>query len=267
LKIALWQAAGSPGDVEANLVELARTAEAAARAGASLLVCPECWLCGYNIGARVASLAEERDGPSARRIAQIARENGLAIVYGYAERASREPSIYNAAQVVGPDGTTLAHYRKTHLFGPDERAAYRPGARLEPPFAFGGFRIGVLICYDLEFPETARCLTLMGADLLLIPTATSSEYAAVTDYIVPARAVENQVYIGYCNHAGVENGLTYLGGSRLVALDGRPVVTAGATEALLIGGISTDARAAAAVIYPYRSDRRPELYASVARTD
>lgn len=265
MKLALWQTAGYPADVAANLAALQSTAQAAATAGAELLLCPECWLCGYNIGADVAVLAERHDGASAQRIAAIARQNHIAIAYGYAERDLGGGIVYNSVQVVGADGATLAHYRKTHLFGPDERAAYCPGIQFEPPFSFGGFRIGLLICYDVEYPEAVRSLALMGAELILIPTALTDEYAAVTDFLVPARSIENQVYLAYCNHAGVENGMRFLGGSRLTGMDGKALAAAGAGEALIIGEISKQDQDAAARIYPYRSDRRPELYGRLSR--
>jgi predicted amidohydrolase len=236
------------------------TASAAASAGAALLLCPECWLCGYHIGAAIGALAEPADGPSAQRIGAIARHSGIAIAYGYAERDAASGYIYNSVQVIGADGAALAHYRKTHLFGPDERAAYCPGNNFAPPFEFAGFKVGLLICYDVEYPEAVRSLALMGADLVLIPTALTEEYAAVPDFLVPARSIENQVYIAYCNRAGVENGMRFLGGSCLTGMDGKALAAAGAGEALIIGEISQQAQQAAANVYPYRADRRPELY-------
>ena len=83
MKLALWQTAGFPADVAANLAALQACAQAAAAAGAALLLCPECWLCGYNIGAAVTALAESADGASAQRIAAIARQYQIAIAYGY----------------------------------------------------------------------------------------------------------------------------------------------------------------------------------------
>jgi nitrilase len=260
MKLALWQTTGFPADVAANLAALQSTARAAATAGAALLLCPECWLCGYNIGDRAAALAESADGASAQCIAGIARQYGIAIAYGYAERDASSGHLYNAVQVIGVDGAVLSHYRKTHLFGPDERAAYRPGDRFAPPFDFAGFRIGLLICYDVEYPEAVRSVALMGADVVLIPTALTDEYAAVPDFIVPARSIENQLYLAYCNHAGVENGMRFLGRSCLTGLDGKALAAAGSGEALIIGEISKRAQGDAARIYPYRSDRRPELY-------
>ncbi len=263
MKLALWQTSGFPSDSGANLRALERTAQAAAVAGASLLLCPECWLCGYNIGPDVSAHAEARDGASAGAIAAIARRQRLAIAYGYAERDRASGHIYNAAQVFGPDGIAVAHYRKTHLFGPQERAAYRPGECFEPPFALEGFKLGLLICYDVEYPEAVRSLALLGADVVLVPTALTEEYTAIPEFIVPARAVESQVFVAYCNRAGSENGMRFLGGSRLTGIDGRAIAAAGAGEALIMGEISQEARLEASRIYPYVADRRPELYGLV----
>jgi 5-aminopentanamidase len=267
MKLALWQTTGHPADTAANLAALDGSARAAAAAGAQLLLCPECWLCGYNIGPAVQRLAEHADGDSARRIAAIARSHGIAIAYGYAERSVERDGrtlIYNSAQVISAEGSVLSHYRKTHLFGPAERAAYQAGAGFQAPFDFAGFKVGLLICYDVEFPEAVRALMLLGADLLLVPTALTDEYSAVPELLLPARCVENQLFVAYCNHCGVENGMRFLGGSCLVGPDGKALVAAGMHEALIIGEISLSARDAGAHTFPYRADRRPELYGPLA---
>jgi predicted amidohydrolase len=259
MKLAMWQTLGFAGDVDANLAALERTVSAAASVGAELLLCPECWLCGYHIGTAVAELSETRDGASAARIAAFARRYQIAIAYGYAERDGTDGRVYNAAQVIGADGSTLSHYRKTHLFGPQERDAFYPGDGFETPFTFRDFNVGLLICYDVEHPEAVRSLRLMGADLILIPAALTEAYATVPEFIVRARALENQVTLAYCNHAGVENGMSFLGRSCLVSADGSVTGSAGASEALVIADIE---RPSPAVIelYPYVADRRPELY-------
>jgi len=134
-----------------------------------------------------------------------------------------------------------------------------------PLFTLGGFSTGLLVCYDVEYPEAVRSLALLGAQLVLIPTALTDDYAAVPDFIVPARSIENQLYIAYCNHAGEENGMRFLGGSCLTGMDGRALAAAGSGEALIIGEISAHAREASARVYPYHNDRRPELYGLVTR--
>lgn len=256
MRLALWQTAGHLADKAENLAALSRTARAAAQAGAELLLCPECWLGGYN--APQAGLAETVDGPSASAIAEIARENNLAIVYGFAERDGE--IVYNSAIAIGSNGERLGLYRKLHLFGDFERGEYVPGSGFMPPFTYCGWKIGLLICYDVEFPEAVRHVALAGAELVLIPTALSPEYGCVPGAIVPARAVENQIYVCYCNHAGEEDGLAYLGGSCLAGPEGRVLASAGAGEALLLADISQETLQDAAKLFPYRRDRRPEIY-------
>jgi 5-aminopentanamidase len=255
----MWQTVGFPADVDANLSALERTVSAAAASGADLLLCPECWLCGYNIGEAVAELSETRDGTSAARIGAFARRYGVAIAYGYAERDGTDGRVYNAVQVIGVDGSTLGHYRKTHLFGPAERGAFYAGEGFEAPFTFGEFNIGLLICYDVEYPEVVRTLRLMGADLILVPTALTDEYGAVPQLIVPARAIENQVAVAYCNRSGIENEMSFLGRSCLVRADGVVIASAGGGEALIVVDLEKPSQAFLD-LYPHIADRRPELY-------
>lgn len=125
LRTALLQNSGRTGHVDENLKVLDGAARRAAEAGARLLVCPELFLTGYAIGADVSRLAEPADGPSARAVAEIAVRHGLAVLYGYPERAGEK--IFNAAQLIGPDGAALANYRKTHLFGCFEQEWFTPG--------------------------------------------------------------------------------------------------------------------------------------------
>jgi predicted amidohydrolase len=259
MKLALWQTPGIAGDVAANLEALGRIAQRARAAGAALLLCPECWLGGYNIGEAVAKVAEPHDGAAAQRIAAIAQAHDLAIAYGYAERAG-QGRIFNSVQVIGPAGLPLAHYRKTHLFGAQERASYQPGPGFVTPFQFAGLRIGLLICYDVEYPESVRSLALLGADLILVPTALTDEYARVPDVIIPARSLENQVFVAYCNRAGVENGMPFLGRSCITGPDGYPLATVENGEALFYADIDPALRSTSAAQYPYQTDRRPELY-------
>lgn len=266
LKLALWQTEGHLADPSANLAALAHTARAAAAGGAEILLCPECWLQGYNIPEHCAALGEVCDGASATRIAAIATENSIAIVYGYVERDPTSGAIYNSAQAIGPNGKSLANYRKTHLFGDFERKLYRPGDGFAAPFSLGAWRVGLLICYDVEFPEAVRRLALADADLILIPTALTAEYPCVPDFIVPARAIENQIFVAYCNHAGAEGDMRFIGKSRLAGPDDPAIVAAGNCESLLIGTVARKTIAAHAPIFPYRADRRPDLYNGLAST-
>ena len=260
MRVAIYQCRPRPGEVAANLDRLARAAGDAAAQGAQLLLCPEMFLTGYNIGGRaVRQLAENRDGASALAVAKIAREARLAILYGYPERDAKDV-IYNAVQLVGSDGSALANYRKTHLFGDLDRSMFSASAAPSPVLEVGGWRVGLLICYDVEFPENVRRLALAGADLILAPTANMVPYEVVAATIVPARAYENQVYLAYANYCGSEGEIEYCGLSCLAAPDGTDVARAGHGEALIVGELDRERLAASRRINTYLADRRPELY-------
>lgn len=263
LTLALWQTAYAPSVPEA----LRRLDDAAAQAraqGAELLVTPEMGLTGYAIGPeRAAALAEPSDGPMARAVAAIARRHGIAIVYGYPElRPQGRP--FNAAQAIAPDGTPLAHYRKTHLFGDMDRAQFSAGDAASQVVEWRGWRLGLLICYDVEFPETVRLLALQGADAVLVPTANMLGFDEVPRILVPARACENRLFLAYANACGSEAATAYGGLSTVCAPDGRVVCEADRGNALMVAGLPHSAlrSAGAASQLPHR---RPALYGPLVR--
>ena len=264
MRIGLYQGAPRLLETAANLEIMARNAKAAALQGARLLVFPELFLTGYNLLEDCPRVAEPKDGPAFQALSALAKATGIALLYGYPERAG--DTVYNSAQLIDAGGGSIANYRKCHLFGPDERRLFAPGDTAVTA-TLDGMTVGILICYDIEYPEFFRTLVLRGADLVLVPTAIGTPYEAVPTTIVRARAYENQVFVAYCNLAGEERGLGYFGMSGIVGPDGRDIVRAGGQdESLLIADIDTAAYAASRQANTYIRDRRPELYGAVART-
>ena len=150
MKVGLYQGTGTPLDVTANLELLAQVAVTAAKQNVTLLIFPELFLTGYNIGDAVKQLAEPWQGRSLQLAAEIAREHHVALLFGYAERDG--DAIYNAAALIEADGTFAANYRKAHLFGAEEQRLFTPGQAWQL-HTIAGVRVGILICYDVEFPE------------------------------------------------------------------------------------------------------------------
>ncbi|MFJ8695550.1 carbon-nitrogen hydrolase family protein [Streptomyces roseolilacinus] len=261
LRTALLQSSGRLGDVTANLRALDEAAARAAAAGAGLLVAPELFLTGYAIGADIARLAEPADGPSAREAAAVAARHGLAIAYGYPERDG--DAVYNSARLVGADGALLANYRKTHLYGGFEQDWFTPGAQPVVQAEVGGLRVGLMICYDVEFPENVRAHALAGTDLLLVPTALMHPAEIVADSVVPVRAFENQLYIAYANRTGPEGDFEFVGLSALAGPDGTARARAGRGEDLVIGDVDPELLRRSRDGNPYLRDRRPALYTSL----
>lgn len=258
--IAVLQMQTSPGEPAENLAAIARAARAAAAFGADLLVTPEMSLTGYAIGtADIARLAEPRSGAMIGAVRAIAEETGVAVVAGFPERDGGV--VFNAAALVAP-GSDPVIYRKGHLYGDAERAAFAPSTTPPAVFAFRGLKAGMLICYDVEFPEMVRSLALAGADLVIVPTALPAGAASrrVSKSVIPARALENHVFVVYAGLCGNERGTALEGGSAVVGPDGEDLARAGAAEALMFARIDTGGYDEARAENPYLADRRPGLY-------
>lgn len=263
LRVALDQGSGRSGDVADALGRLADTAARAAASGARLLVGPEMSLTGYNLGpAALDRLAEPADGPLAKAVARIAATTGVAIVYGFPERA--DGVVYDTVQLVDAAGARPAAYRKTHLFGRLDRDVFAPGADAVVQADLDGVRLGFLVCYDVEFPEAVRAHALAGTELLVVPTALMLPFTEVPERVVPVRALENQLHLAYVNRCDTEGDLRYAGLSTLVAPDGTETLRAGAGERLLVGDVDPGAVARARRELSYLDDRRPDLYAALS---
>ncbi|MER7571872.1 carbon-nitrogen hydrolase family protein [Streptomyces sp. NPDC126514] len=261
MRTALLQSSGRPGSVAENLKVLDEAAGRAAAAGAGLLITPEMFLTGYAIGDGIARLAEPADGDSADAVAEIASRHGLALAYGYPERDGE--TVYNSAQLISADGTRQANYRKTHLFGCFERDHFTPGERQVVQAELNGLRVGILICYDVEFPENVRAHALAGTDLLVVPTAQMHPFQFVAESMIPVRAFENQMYVAYVNRAGREGEFEFVGLSALAGPDGVARARAGRGEELVFADTDPAFLAAAREANPYLQDRRPGLYGSL----
>ncbi len=219
-----------------------------------LLICPELFLSGYNVGPDINRLAEPVDGPFGRRMAALGQRHDCAVAYGYPERA--DDVIYNSAALYDAAGTLLANHRK-QLPSPGsfEETAFARGDCVT--FAdLGDWRVAIIICYEVEFPEILRHATRGGAHLVLVPTALGADWGVVAETIVPARAFENGIYLTYAGHAGEENGAAYYGGSRIVAPDGTDLAVAGMDETLITADISQEKVQAMQTRLPYLRDCR-----------
>lgn len=266
MRIACLQGPMLSGTPGANLALLARKARLARDKGADLLITPEMFLTGYALGAaRVAQLAEPLDGPSLTLVAAMARDIGLAIVLGFAERSVGQ--VYNAAVAFDDRGQVLTCYRKTHLFGAVDLDQFARSDALPSIFTIGQVKVGLLICYDVEFPENVRHLALEGANLVVVPTALMRPFDVVANIIVPARAYENQVYLAYVDRCGTEADFDYCGLSAIIGPDGAALARAGRGEELIIADIDMDVLRASRRINTHLQDRRPPLYRRLTQGD
>lgn len=207
------------GEVEDNVQTMAKFVDKiCTQQKVDLIVFPELATTGYELGLRFTDVAERVPGPSVNLLAQRAADYSTHIVFGLVTKEKVESIIYNAAVVIGPDGELLGEYRKLHLPG-EERLAFRPGYRL-PVFETTFGQIGVLVGWDLAFPEAARSLSLDGADLLCVsanwghsPAQERETFIEEWRIYVQARALENAIYVVASNRIGEEYSYHFFGDS------------------------------------------------------
>jgi len=251
MRVAVFQCDAASLDQAERLARLERAIDAAGEPRPGLMVCPELFMSGYNVGEAITRLAETPEGPFALAVSALARETGTAICYGYPERG--EDVIYNSAACFGPDGSLIANHRKLGIPPGLEPDYFSPGDR-PSLFDLGALRFAILICYDAEFPEPARQAALAGAQVLLVPTALRDMWGVVAHKMMPTRAFENGVYVVYANHAGKEGDHAYLGASCISSPTGEDVARAGSGEEVIAAAIDSARVTAARARLPYLRD-------------
>lgn len=256
MRIAVLQMKAATGDVAANLAHIEAAAVQAAGGGARIMVAPELATTGYGAGPLITDLAEPRDGRQVRQLTAISLKHGLAVVAGFAEREGTV--VFNSLAFVD-GGSEPVIYRKRQLYGAYERAMFSPGPPKSALCAVDGLTFGLLICYDVEFPEHVRNLAMTDADAVLVPTALpENPYANfIATSVVPVRAFENQIFIAYANHVGRDDFFTYAGRSCIVGPDGSALAAAGANEdAVIFADIDPDVFACSRDTNTYLTDLR-----------
>lgn len=257
LRIALYQGTAVPLHLEYNLELIDQAAAEASRGGADLLVTPELFATGYAPSMIRQQLSEKAVAATHEELASIARRHRVGMVHslpGYGPPEDRGIT----ASLLDSTGELLTSYQKVQLFGPKEKAAFVPGSKRPPVVDFRGLRVGLLICYDLEFPELARATATGGAQLITVPTALPTGAEEVSTTLVPARALENRVTIAYANHTGTEAGITFEGASVLAGPQGEST-TASSEPGLLFSQVRPAPAPGRSGPW-YLLDRRPDLY-------
>jgi predicted amidohydrolase len=258
MRVAIGQFGAQLGNVRANLDRMQTMLAEAARADAEVVCFPELSLSGYllDAGAYTPQLMGEVADAVDELAADSARHD-MTLVYGAPQRV--DGGLRNAVIMQPPSGSRLV-YAKTHLDAV-ERAVFDRGDR----FVVEQRGIGAACCYDLAFPELARAVALLGARLLVVPMAWEVKRAFVMLNVVPARAVENVLYVLCANQCGKIGPFTFRGGSCVVDPLGRMCVRLGDEEGLAVSDLELDWVSRLRDrrddrSYPLVADRRPELY-------
>lgn len=244
LRVGLAQLALAPLEVEANVARTVDAVEKAAADGARVVVLPELASSGYVLSEPlVRPLAEDvaAPGPALTAWSEAAARTGTTVVAGFPE--VEDGRLYNAAAVFGPDGALLATYRKLHLFA-GEQDVFTPGDHGLPVVEVDGLRLGVLVCYDLRFPEAVRIHALRDVDLVAVPTAWVGGFdapdAAATDIgqVRTARVMANvnATPLACASQVGQAGPFGFLGSSVLIDPFGTDVAAPASRteEALLV---------------------------------
>lgn len=247
VRVAAIQMLPATGDPKANVERATRLVrEAVEKRGAQLVILPETTLTGYASPsdggmtlAQTRELAEPVPGPSVYRFVQLAAELKVYIIWGLHERS--DDKYYNAAVLLSPKGEILGTYRKVHINKYESHMGWTNGDRFQVwPCEIDGvsFNLGIMICFDREVPEAARCLTVLGADIIAIPQATgcTCEIPIHRDQL-RVRAYENEVYIAMANWAGP----VFKGHSMIISPSGEVIRLGTRDEEILDSVLDLDA--------------------------
>jgi predicted amidohydrolase len=214
MKIAMISAQPKIADKQANLKTMEKYIK---HTKADLYIFGELFLSGYRCKDELRTLAESLNGPSITHMKKLAKQHNCYIIFGLPLTDEKiQGLVYNAAVLIHPNGK-VDDYQKWFLinFGPfEEKIFFNEGEKLEVfPTAFGN--IGLFICYDIYFPEITKALTLQGADLIVNISASPSTTRKYFETLLPARALENTVFIAYINLVGTQEDLVFWGGSQV----------------------------------------------------
>jgi predicted amidohydrolase len=263
IKIALAQISSKRENKEANLQKIVELTFKAKEQGAELAIFPEMCLTGYVVRDQFYELAETVPGPTVEKVEALAKQTGMHIIFGMPELSEKtQATIFNTAVFVGPQGL-IGKYKKIYLpthsvF--EEKRYFRPGYQAAA-FQTDLGNIGLCICYDIFFPEVLRLTRLKGAQLIVCISASPAVRRSYFETLTCARAIENTAYVAYVNLAGVQDGLQFWGGSRLVSPNGDVLAKAKYDEEdFVIAEVDYQDLRTAETFIPTLRDLRPEFF-------
>jgi predicted amidohydrolase len=273
ITIATVQMKPRLGEAEENLVKMSETiSRIASQQKVDLIIFPELITSGYELGVRFTELAQRVPGPTINLLAQRANEYGIYIAFGMVTKERVESVLYNSAVLVGPDGDLVEVYNKIHLRG-EERMAFREGFKLPVAETEVG-NIGLMVGYDLAFPEVARSLALDGAEILVV--LANWEAASIDEWktYVRARAYENAVYVAAANRVGEDVTLNFGGESMVVGPRGQIFAslanetdpdTGAPLEGFAVARIDLDEVRKFREEYQFIQNRQPAVYRTIVK--
>ena len=259
MKLACAQMDMALGRPEENFAHAARLIRAAAAEKPDVIVLPETWNTGFFPRENLAALSDCDGARVKKELGALAAELRVNLVAGSVSNR-RGDKVYNTAYVFDRSGACVASYDKTHLFTPmGEDGFFTPGGRL-CRFTLDGVSCGLIICYDIRFPELIRSLTLPGLDLLFVVSQWPAVRAKHLRVLTEARAIENQMFLCCCNSCGTAGETVYGGGSVLLDPWGETIARAGEKEEVIFGDCDFGVLEKIRSTIPVFRDRRSDLY-------
>jgi len=272
VKVAAVQTDPKLMKISENLENMVSAVRKAAANQANLIVFPECSLTGYIFSSCQEALpfAETIPGPSTEKLVSLCQKLKVYVIFGLLEKEGDR--LFNAAALVGPQGL-IAGYRKNHLpfLGIDRFVNIGDRPFQVHPTPIGN--IGMHICYDILFPESARIMTLLGADIIVLSTNFPQGRGETLNCVARSRAIENKVHLVLADRVGNERGFAFAGMSNIVNANGEILSLASPDkEEIVYGEVSLEAaRQKHRVFIPGEweidniKDRRPELYGIITQ--
>jgi predicted amidohydrolase len=263
IKVAIAQISSKRENKEENFQKIEKLTIKAKEQEAELVIFPEMSLTGYVVHDQIYELAETIPGPTVEKAEALAKNTGMHIIFGMPELSEKtRATIFNTAVFVGPHGL-VGKYRKMYLpthsvF--EEKRYFRPGYQTAS-FQTDLGNIGLCICYDIFFPEVLRLIRLKGAQLIVCISASPAVRRSYFETLTCARAIENTAYVAYVNLAGIQDGLQFWGGSRLVSPNGDVLARAKYDEEDFVTcEVDYSDLKTAETFIPTLRDLRPELF-------
>ena len=259
MKIACLQMDMILGNPQKNFAHAEQLIRKAAQQNPDVLVLPETWNTGFFPKENLSSLCCKDGNEVKKLMGDLAKKYGVNIVAGSVSNL-RGDKIFNTATVFDRKGECIAEYDKTHLFTPmGEHDYYTRGDHL-CTFTLDGIKCGIIICYDLRFPELTRSLALLGIDMLFVVSQWPRERIYHLQTLTAARAIENQIFVVCCNSCGTANQTVFGGNSAIIDPLGEKLASADKTEEILFADCNLNLLTDIRNRIPVFSDRQPKVY-------
>lgn len=242
-----------------NFAHAAQLIEKAMKDQPDVLVLPETWNTGFFPKTQLKELSDQDGSRTKAEIGALAAKHNVNIIAGSVSNVRNE-TVFNTAYVFNREGECIASYDKTHLFTPmGEDDYFTPGDHF-CRFQLDGVSCGLIICYDIRFPELTRSLTVSGLDMLFVVSQWPKVRTFHLRSLTTARAIENQMFVVCCNSCGIAGETVYGGNSAVIDPWGETIALAGETEEILSAQCDLQILESIRSTIPVFRDRRPELY-------